>query len=239
MEMDKLNELKILVAKSVRMLEFAGLLDMHGHTSVRVPGTDRILILSRLVSRREVAAKDIVVVGLDGKPANPADEPPSEVWLHTEIYNRRPDVNAIVHAHPHYTTVLSIANVPIQPVFGIGAFLGEIPVYGDPDLVNTKEKGIRLAETLGNARAVIIQSHGAVITGSNLMEAVAATVNLEENAKKQVFALSITPNIKIFDSEERERIGKSNWNSSTVYKTWEYLESSARSNGRLEGVEQL
>ncbi len=237
--METLNELKILVAKSVRMLEYAGLLDMHGHTSIRVPGKDQILILSRLVSRREVAAKDIVLVGLDGTPVNPDDEPPSEVWLHTEIYNRRPDVQAIVHAHPHYATVLSIANQPIEPVFGIGAFMGEIPIYGDPDLVNTKEKGARLAETLGNARIAMIQSHGAVITGSNLMEAVAATVNLEENSKKQVEALSITPNIKIFSQEERERVGKNNWSPSTVFKTWEYFESSARNNGRLEGVDRL
>jgi L-fuculose-phosphate aldolase len=210
---------------------------MHGHASIRIPGTDRILINSRLVSRREVAVNSIVEVDLEGNPIDAGQEPPSETPIHTEVYKKRSDVHAIVHAHPHYASVLTIAGQRILPVYGIGAFIGEVPVYEDPDLVNTKEKGERMARALGNARIVMIQSHGAVVTGSSIQEAFAATINLEENSKKQVEALQITPTIKVFTAEEAERVGKSNWNPKTVMKTWDYFESDARINGRLEGVE--
>lgn len=232
----QVDELKLLVVKAVRMLERIELLDNNGHVSVRIPGADRFLINSRKASRASLTIRDIVMCDMDGKLLEGDVEPPSEFHIHTEIYKRRDDVGSVVHNHPHYQTVLGIADVPLKPVFGVGAFVQDVPMFEDSSLINTRELGIQVAEKLGKESSVLLRHHGTVVAADDIKSAFTISVFLEENAKKQYHASLLGPNIKVLEGENLERTRTSNWQPSIIQKLWTYHQEKAEKQGALSGI---
>ncbi|OLN21522.1 hypothetical protein BTO30_14430 [Domibacillus antri] len=237
--MSKVDEkaFKLEVAKAVRMLEKIDLLDMNGHVSYRIPGTDRFFINSRKASRASVTAADIVMCDLDGKLIEGDSEPPSEYHIHTEIFKRRSDVFSVIHNHPHYQTVLGIADVAMKPVFGIGSFVDKVPMYEKSSLVNTAEMGAELAELLGNEVTIQLRHHGTVIVGESVKAAFAKSVFLEENAKKQYDAMLLGRDIRVLNGENLVRTRDTAWQPSIIQKVWTYHEEKAMKEGALTGIE--
>ncbi len=227
------------LVKAVRMLERIGILDMNGHFSFRLPKQDRFLINARAASRASLTVEDIVSCDLDGRVDEGMQEPPSEVHIHAAIYQRRPDVSAVIHSHPHWQTVLGIAGHPLRPVFSIGAFTTDFPVFEKSSLVNTRELAVELAETLGTSPVVQIRHHGNVVVGSGIEEVFAASVYLEENAKKQFYAASINADFHVLEGENLERTRESNWAPSIIRKAWRYQEEKARLAGSFQGIDSV
>nr|ADZ54054.1 putative class II aldolase/adducin-like protein [Paenibacillus sp. NyZ101] len=228
--------LKLQVAKAVRMLENIQLLDMNGHVSCRIPGADRFLINSRKASRASVTAADIVMCDLDGNLLEGDSEPPSEYHIHSEIYKKRSDVFSVIHNHPHYQTVLGIADIAMKPVFSIGSFVDDVPVYEKSSLVNTREMGAELAEMLGGGMTVQLRHHGSVVAGDSVQSAFARSVFLEENAKKQYDAMLLGHGIRVLEGENLHRTRESNWQPSIIQKIWTYHEEKASKQGALQGL---
>lgn len=98
--------------------------------------------------------------------------PTSEVKMHIRIYEKRPDVKAIVHAHPQYATAYAIAGIPLVEKIMPEAiiFLGEVPIapYGMP---STMEIPDAVEPFLEKYDAVLLANHGALSWGENLMSA--------------------------------------------------------------------
>jgi L-fuculose-phosphate aldolase len=228
-----------LVARAVRMLNVAGVMHMSGHVALR-DGSERgtMWINSRKASRSTLRASDIVPVDLaTGKRIGEGDEPPSEFHIHRAIFNRRPDVGAIVHTHPDYIVGLSIAGISLRPVHVTGGFLPEIvPTFDDPNLVNTEARGELVADALGTSSAVVLRGHGVVIVGRDAEEVVARTVCAEENARFQYIAASVgTP--RAIAGEELA-IAAHDWCRPVIMrKHWHYHEETARRLGALDGVD--
>ena len=118
-EEDRLRE---LLAAAHRVLYHQGLVDYLGHCSVRVPGTDRVLIKPKhspnVRGLGSLRPEDMVVIDLDGNlvdagAAGATEGPPAECFIHTEIYRARPDVSAVVHTHQPAGTLLgdAVANM--------------------------------------------------------------------------------------------------------------------------------
>jgi L-fuculose-phosphate aldolase len=229
-----------LVARAVRMLNVAGVMHMSGHVALRdadAPST--MWINSRKASRSTLTTRDIVPVDLGtGKRIGEGDEPPSEFHIHRAIFNRRPDVGAIVHTHPDYIVGLSIAGIPLRPVHVTGAFLPEsVPTFDDPNLINTEARGAMIADALGTSSALVLRGHGVVIVGRDAEEVVARTVCAEENARFQYIAASVgTP--RVIQGEELER-ASSDWCRPVIMrKHWHYHEETARRLGALDGIDE-
>jgi L-fuculose-phosphate aldolase len=119
--------------------------------------------------------------------------PPTELFIHTQIYRARPDVRAVVHAHSRMAVVMSVAGLSIVPVTNNALILGgdPIPVYPDPRLVRKPEQGDALARALGADQACIMRHHGTAVVGSSLMEAFLCAYALEENALRQHLAMQV------------------------------------------------
>ncbi|MCM3115425.1 class II aldolase/adducin family protein [Neobacillus sp. MER 74] len=232
------KELKLQVAKAIRMLEAVELLDMNGHVSCRIPGTDRFFINSRKASRASVTVGDIVMCDLNGKLLEGDSEPPSEYHIHTEIYKRRSDVLSVIHNHPHYQTVLGIADVAMKPVFGIGSFVDNVPVYEKSSLINTAELGAELAETIGKEISVQLRNHGTVVAAESVKAAFARSVFIEENAKKQYDALLLGREIRVLTGDNLVRTRETAWQPSIIEKVWTYHEQRALKQGILEGINE-
>ena len=215
------NLLKIEVATCVRMLEFMGLIDFSGHVSCRIPGTENILINNWGASRHGLGPEDICETDLKGKPLEKSVTVPSEIPIHTSIYLRRPDVNAIAHVHPPITTALSSAGKGYHPVMHHGTVFSEgVPVYDDCGHVNTKEKGDSLAEVIGECRAVIMAGHGAVVVAECVKGCFFGSVYLEDNAAKLMEAYKIG-SVRMLRKDELA-VGKRIWRQPQFEKIWNY-----------------
>lgn len=206
------------------MLEQAGIIDFNGHASVRLPGTDRLLINAAASVRSRATADDIVTIDLEGNLVEGAGGPPMEFPLHTEIYRRRPDVGAVIHAHPTWSTVLTTAQVTLKPVLPQAALLGQVPVYPSSLSINRPHLGAAVADTLGSRRAVLLRSHGAVTVGADLTEAFALSVYLEENARRQYLASQLGEPQAI-EPEELATLAEGLRKPHLLTKVWDYYRS--------------
>ena len=213
-------DVKSILAQSIRMLTRAEIMDYSGHASVRRTA-DSFYINSGASVRATVTAADIVAIDLEGALVEGSARPPLEFHIHAAIYRSRPDVGVVMHTHPKWSTYLTMTGVPYRPVFAQGVLLGAVPVLDTPLSVNTRPAGERLAATLGSGRAVLLQSHGAVITGVDVVECFALAVYLEENAERQYRALQIgTPHV--FTAEEQETCRRNLWSPSLFQKAWDH-----------------
>jgi L-fuculose-phosphate aldolase len=215
-----LEELKRNLATTVRLLEKAGHIDFNGHVSARIPGSEQILINDRRSSRSSLTEKDIIAMSLDGKVLDEGGEAPNEYPLHTQIYKKRKDVQAVIHTHPQWSTLFTIARVPLQPVVIQGAVLGEIPVFPKSHSISNVRIADELADTLQNHHVVLLKAHGAVIVGSSLMEAFVRSVFLEENARRQYMASQLGAAYPL-EPEEIAETAPFIWQPHNIRKVWD------------------
>jgi ribulose-5-phosphate 4-epimerase/fuculose-1-phosphate aldolase len=208
---------------AIRMLERAGLVDHSGHGSIRRDAV-AFYINSGASVRGSLTVDDIVTVDLDGNLVEGAAKPPLEFHIHSEIYRARPDVNAVLHLHPRWSTLLTMTGVKYEPVYAQGVLLGEVPVLDSPLSVNTKAMGQRLAATLGQGRGALLKSHGAVIVGRDIVEAFALSAYLEENAERQYLAIQIGKPY-VFSEAEQQACRENLWSASLFRKSWDHYRS--------------
>jgi L-fuculose-phosphate aldolase len=206
--------------EAIRMLTRAEHMGWGGHGSAR--RDERSFFINSGASiRSAVTPEDIVAIDFDGRLEQGTAKPPLEFPLHAEIYRARPDVMAIMHTHPKWSTLLSMVGAPFRPVFPQGSLLGDVPVLDSPLSINTCEMGARVAATLGAGPAVLLKSHGAVVAGADMLECFARTVYLEENAARQYLAMQIgTPYVL---SEAEQEACRSRLGTPSLYrKAWDH-----------------
>ena len=144
---------------------------MDGNLSVRLKG-DRILVTPTCVSKGAMRPADMVVVDIEGKRVSGHRNVTSEIGMHLLIYRMRPDVQAIVHAHPPTATGFAAAGMALteplvcEVVIGLGA----IPLarYGTP---GTSELAETLEPYVPDYDAILMSNHGVVAYGDTLEHA--------------------------------------------------------------------
>ena len=218
-----------LVAAASRALAVAGLLDMHGHVSVREG--DLAYVNAHSASRIAIRPDEVAVVRIsDG--ATESGAPPSELAIHVELYRARKDAGAVIHFHALYATSLVVAGKPLVAAFNAGAPFGrEVPVYDDPALVRTSAQGQRLAAAVGAGNAALLRGHGAAVVAPDLVACVALALQLEESARRLWLSYSIGEPRRYTDDEIR-RVAEGLNDPRVVRKFW--IDALARA--RLAGV---
>jgi L-fuculose-phosphate aldolase len=157
-----------------------------GNVSVRV-GPDRVLCTPAGMSKVDVGTSDIVELRLnDGREGRVkgAREESSEVQVHIEAYAVRPDVQAVVHAHPPVATGFSVAGETVEhPLLSELKYgVGTVPLvpYETP---GSKALADKAAEFLRSYDVVLLQYHGAVAVGPSLLVAHQRMESLEHAAR--------------------------------------------------------
>jgi len=213
-------EIKQQLADAIRMLARAEIVDHSGHGSVRRDASS-FFINSGASTRGTLAAGDIVATDLDGALVEGTARPPLEFPLHAAIYRARPDVQAILHTHPRWSTLLTMVGAAYAVVYAQGALLGDVPVFDSPLSVNTREMGDKVARALGSGAALLLKSHGAVVVGANVVECFALAAYLEENASRQYLAMQIgTP--YVFSAAEQRIFRERLATPGLFKKTWDH-----------------
>ena len=151
------------VAQTARRIHAAGWAANHdGNVSVRI-GRDRFLITPTATSKAEITESLLIVVDGSGKVVEGTRKPPGETELHLAAYRARPDVEAVLHAHPPYATAFGAARVPLEPVCLPEAVvsLGYIPLapFAMPKTPLATEAVSRCAV---EADAMLLPSNGAL-----------------------------------------------------------------------------
>lgn len=236
--MSELSELKTKLAMSSRMLFNSGLVDYSGHISVRIPGTDHLLILPHPVSRAMVAPDDMVVTDFDGKVLEGKYKAPSEVYMHARAYKARKDIQSVAHLHNHMVATLSMVDKPFYPASSNpGAFFGPgpLPKYMDPALIHTIEQGDAVAKALGNADALMLRGHGSLVVGQAIEWVFAACVDLEEAAGRFYQASLLGP-VMVYSDDETQRTMKGRRKDSVVQKIWDHNVAKTQLAGLMHGI---
>jgi ribulose-5-phosphate 4-epimerase/fuculose-1-phosphate aldolase len=181
--------LKKRLAKVHRIITAGGVWPLtKGHVSCRVPGTDHVLILGHIHSEGRnlgnTDVDDIVTVDIEGRFIEGRIEAVDERYAHTEVYKTRPDVHAVIHAHPPIATAFGIAGVNILPVGNRGGiFAPHVPILGFDKQIDTPERGRMVAEAIGKGCAVVLKNHGVVVTSDTIENVCITIFALEETAE--------------------------------------------------------
>ena len=160
-----------------------------GNVSVRHAGG--LLITPTGMAYEALKPKDIVWLDLDGV-AKGRRKPSSEWRFHCDIMRARPDVNAIVHAHPTYSTILAIMNKEIPPIHYMVAVAGGTSIRCAPyALFGTEELSRNAVAALEGRLACLLQHHGSIAVGATLAKAMWLAVEVEALARQYHGCLAI------------------------------------------------
>ena len=109
-----------------RILAKEDVVDAYGHVSIRNPDNPKSFFISRSLAPELIEKEDIVELGLDGEPLkNEKRSLYLERFIHAAIYEMRPDINSVVHAHAEDTLPFGIAAATkLKPVIHSGSFIG-------------------------------------------------------------------------------------------------------------------
>jgi len=225
-EVASLAEQKQQLVDCIRMLEQSDIIDYNGHCSIRLDDT-RILINIGSCQRSRLTVDDICTIDIEANQIDGRDQAPLERHLHCGIYFARSDVKAIVHAHPKWSTFLTMAGQKYEPVYAQGSLVHPVPVLDTPNSINNRPIADRLAATLGNRPAALMKSHGAVTVGKDIVEAFVLANYMEENAYRQYMALQIGKPY-VFTEEEIALCREKLWNENLFKRTWDHFHAKLR-----------
>ncbi len=146
------TESKQQLVDCIRMLEQSDIIDYNGHCSIRV-GDNRVLINIGSCQRSRLTVDDICAINLEANQLEGKGNAPLERHLHCGIYRVRPEVKAIVHAHPKWSTFLTMVGESYQPVYAQGSLVYPVPLLDSPNAINNRA----MAELLPSAEAGLVE----------------------------------------------------------------------------------
>jgi ribulose-5-phosphate 4-epimerase/fuculose-1-phosphate aldolase len=181
------------VRDACRILALYGVLnDVVGHVSAR-PADDEVLLRCRSTDEKGLLfTREYQVVPLsfdNGKLGDSGDLIiPIESPLHTAIYEARPDVKAVVHAHPPASLLCGITGVDVLPMRAydyapIRVILEGVALYNSAAMIDRPERASALVAALGDKNVCLLRGHGLVATGTSVQEATIRAISYESAAR--------------------------------------------------------
>ncbi|MFW6198576.1 MAG: class II aldolase/adducin family protein [Acidobacteriota bacterium] len=193
-----------IIAAGRRLYERHVIASYEGNLSARLDDA-RILATSSGVHKGRLRAADLVVTDMEGRPLGEG-RPSSEIRMHLEIYRRRPDLGAIVHAHPTVATGWAVAGrtLPTAALAEIVTMLGCVPVapYGTP---STEELAETVAGPIESFDVLLLANHGAVAAGADVEQAEERMYQLEHFAQIALVS-ELLGGARRLSREEMERL---------------------------------
>ncbi|MBZ0256299.1 class II aldolase/adducin family protein [bacterium] len=187
-----------------------------GNISFKV-SDDEFVCTPTGVSKGFMDIEDLLVVDGQGRKRSGGPlKPSSEIKMHFYVYNQRPDIRSVVHAHPPTSTGFAVAGMSLDACAlpEVVALMGQIPLasYGLP---STDEIPQSIAPFIKDHNAVLLANHGALSWGENLMQAYYRMETMEHFANILLTAVQLGK-VNLFSKEQvaaleglRDRFGLS------------------------------
>lgn len=181
-----------------------------GNVSVRT--ADGMLITPSAMSYDQLCTTDIVAMSSDGAWESSVGTAPSSEWrFHLDIYRARPDVSAIVHAHPTHCTALAVHGRGIEPFHYMVAVAGGRDIRCAPYATfGTAALSTHVVAALDARRACLLAHHGLVATGATLASALTLAIEVESLAAQYLASLAIGEPPLLSDAQIDEVLAKMN-----------------------------
>jgi L-fuculose-phosphate aldolase len=180
------EQLKTATSEIIRVGTYLSARQYHaalaGNISFRV-AENRILCTRHGADKAELTPEDIVLCDMDGNVREGNGNPTSEFSMHGMAYRMRPDIQAVIHAHPPTATAFAAASVPLNELMlpEMLVLLGPVALvpYATP---GTKRLAEQLKAFLPDHDVFMLENHGALSVGGDLREAALRMELLEHNA---------------------------------------------------------
>ncbi|NLU72472.1 class II aldolase/adducin family protein [Streptomyces sp. HNM0575] len=183
-----------LAAVSRRGYERGLVPGVSGNNSLRVPGTELLLIKATDCCQGEMTEAETVLMSLSGDVLDPGRKPSKEWLWHAGIYRARPEVGGIVHLHPPYSVAFAVADE--VPMLVHAAARGHLRALDSVDLLpaGSRELADAVVEKFAGTeiRGLVMREHGTVTVGPDVRTAYYRTEYLEDDAKVALLAAQIT-----------------------------------------------
>ncbi len=166
-----------------------------------------VLITPSAVDYKSLQPKDIVAIALDGQPRADQHFQPSSEWrFHCDLYRQRPDISAVVHAHPTACTALACTGRAIPSFHYMVAVAGgkEIPI-ADYALFGSAELSENIRQAIGEVNACLLANHGMIAIEKSLASAFNLAVEVETLARQYIEALQLG-DIRLLSDEQMNAV---------------------------------
>ncbi len=198
---------KLIVDIGRRIWERGYVAANDGNISIKLNDKE-ILTTPTGISKGFMTTEMIIKVDMDGKviSGHPDYRPSSEAKMHMEVYRERPDVKSVVHAHPPYCTSFAVAGIPLDKCVLPEAIIviGSVPIaeYGLPSTMEIPDK---IRPHIKTSDAILLENHGALTLGSDLINAYYKLETLEHTAQIVWNAVQLG-NVNVLPEGERDRL---------------------------------
>lgn len=178
------------------MMEYGLAWGNAGNISARANG-DRYLITASGTFLGELEAVDLVECSLSGQVGVSEKKPSKETPMHQAIYQKRPEINAVLHASPFYSTLVACSNIEIPSNWFVETMyylerIERVPYYHP----GSQALGDAVAEKAGEANILLLENHGVLVYDISLKEARMALQTLEMACKMLITAQGANIEIK-------------------------------------------
>ncbi len=213
MALNKEDQIRMEVVWGAKAIFSKGLVEAgEGNVSVRNGKKEELFITPSFNQYDSLKKEEIVHLNFEGTPLSAGKLPSTEVKMHIAIYKSRPKVQAVIHTHSPFATMLSVVRKGIPIIMEeMFIFLGgsvDVSEFGE---AHTIEIGEVALNALGNKNAALLANHGLIVCGKSLEHAVKFAELVEKLANVYWGALQIgEPNLiskehldrfqKLFDS---------------------------------------
>ena len=156
-----------------------------GNLSIRLDNR-RILITPAGISKSRMQPNDLLLIDYDGELLSKfsGGKPSTETPMHLEVYKQRPEVRAVLHAHPIFATVLTVSDhaFPVDMLPEVLLTLGEVPItrYATP---SSHDDADAIRELIQNHDALLLRQHGSLTIGKDLEAALTHLERIEHVAE--------------------------------------------------------
>ena len=178
-----------------------------GNVSVRLDA-ERLLTTPKGVSKGFMSPDMLVITDTEGRKLAGERDPSSELPMHLAVYRRRPDVTAVVHAHPPVATGFAVAGIPLDRAVlaEVVTTLGSIPIaeYGTP---STQELADAVDRHIAVHDGLLLANHGAITVADGLLRAYYKMETIEHFARISVVA-RLLGRERLLSREEVDRLQK-------------------------------
>lgn len=155
-----------------------------GNLSIYNRKKDLVAISPSGIPYEEINLKDIVIIDLEGKMVEGNHKPSSEKELHLLIYEKREDINSIIHTHPIYSTTISCLNQDIPAVHYLVAYSGNKVPCAKYATFGSKKLAKNVYKAMGKEyKACLMANHGLITAGYNIKEALEISEMIEYTAE--------------------------------------------------------
>jgi len=203
-----LKERKQIIAFGNKMLQ-AGLTTGSGGNLSCFNRTENLIALTPSgIEYPDLRPEDIVVMDINGKIYDGKSKPSSETGFHLALYEKRKDINAVVHTHSVYATTFACLNREIKAVHYLIGFAGKKVPVAPYATYGSKQLALNITDTIQDYNCILLANHGLISIGQDLLNAFNTAQEIELVARISYQAETIGKPVILSDQEMNKVIKK-------------------------------